>query len=135
MNLTAAEEIQIRHAVEAVDDNESVAVLKGDVAGLDQFWAADLLVNAPHNRVSSPEKRREFMMHGTGLQYSSFERHREAMVIRPTCAVTMGYEVVVPKGDVPDARKTIHRRYTNIYFFDDGGWRMIGRQATNISVN
>jgi hypothetical protein len=55
-------------------------------------------------------------------------------VIRRDCAVTMGYEIVVPKGNVPDSGKTINRRYTNIYFFEDGGWRLIARQATNISV-
>jgi len=26
------------------------------------------------------------------------------------------------------------RRYTNIYSFDDGAWRVIARQATNISI-
>ena len=26
------------------------------------------------------------------------------------------------------------RRYTNIYSFDDGAWRAIARQATNISI-
>ncbi len=74
------------------------------------------------------------MKQHTGLQYSSFERHREATIIRRNCAVTMGYEIVVPKGNVPNSGKTINRRYTNIYCFEDGGWRIIARQATNASV-
>ena len=46
----------------------------------------------------------------------------------------MGYEFVVPKGNVPNSGKTINRRYTNIYYFEEGDWRVIARQATNISV-
>jgi hypothetical protein len=74
------------------------------------------------------------MKQHTGLQYSKFERHSEATVIRRDCAVTMGCAIVVPKGNVPDSGKTINRRYTNIHHLEDGGWRLIARQATNISV-
>jgi hypothetical protein len=59
----------------------------------------------------------------TALQYSHFERHREATIVRRKCAVTMGYEIVVPTGNVPNSGKTVTRRYTNIYYFEDGGWR------------
>jgi hypothetical protein len=46
----------------------------------------------------------------------------------------MGYKIVVPTGNVAISGKTINRRYTNIYYFDDGAWRVIARQASNISV-
>src|SRR5271167_2781480 len=51
MSVTADEEAQIRKAVEAIDDEEPVGVLKGDVSALTRFWAADLTVNAPTNQV------------------------------------------------------------------------------------
>lgn len=133
MNLTAEEEAQIRQVVEAIDDAEPVGVLNGDEAQT-RFWAADLTVNAPNNQVLRLAEVLERMKQRTGLQYSSFERHREATVVRQNCAVTMGYEVVVPKGSVPNSGKTIHRRYTNIYYFENGAWRVIARQATNVSV-
>jgi hypothetical protein len=135
MKLSKDEEAQIRKAVEAIEDEQAVAVLKGDSAALRRFWDQDFTVNAPHNQIVEP--RSEILKRveqRTGLQYSSLEVHREATVIRRDCVVTMGYEIVVPKGDVPDSGKTINRRYTNIYYFDDGGWRLIARQATNISV-
>lgn len=91
-------------------------------------------MNAPSNRVVRHDQILGMMKQHTGLQYSSFERHREAIIIRPKSAVTMGYEIVVPKGLVPDSGKTINRRYTNIYYLEDGGWRIIARQATNVSV-
>lgn len=71
------------------------------------------------------------MKQQTGLQYSSFERHREAMVIRRDCVATMGYEVVVPK---KCAKFWQDRRCTNVYDFEDGAWRPIARQATNVCV-
>ena len=74
------------------------------------------------------------MRQHTGLQYSLAERPREAMIIRRDCVVMMGYEIVVPKGNVPNSGKTINRRYTKFYFFEDGRWRLIGRQATNVSL-
>jgi len=134
MSLTADEEAQIRQAVEAIDDEEPAGVLEGDEAAQTRFWAMDVTVNAPNNQVLRHAEILERMKQHTGLQYSSFERHREATVIRRNCAVTMGYEIVVPKGNVPNSGKTINRRYTNIYYFEDGGWRIIARQATNVFV-
>ncbi len=134
MSLTAHEEAEIRKTVEAIDDEEPAGVLKGDVAGQARFWAKDLTVNAPNNHVVRLAEVLERMKQQTGLQYSSFERHREATIVRRNCVVTMGYEIVVPKGNVPNSGKTINRRYTNIYYLEDDGWRAIARQATNISV-
>ena len=134
MSLTADEEAQIRKTVEAIDDEEPAGVLKGDPTAQTRFWAPDMTVNGPGNRVIHHDQILGLMKQHTGLQYSSFERHREATVVRRNCAVTMGYEIVVPKGNVPNSGKTINRRYTNIYYFEVGGWRVIARQATNVSV-
>jgi hypothetical protein len=94
-----------------------------------------LIVNAPGNQIRRSAEILELMKQHTGLQYSSFERYREATVIRRDCAVTMGYKIVVPTGNVPDSGKMINRRYTNIYYLEDGGWHLIARQATNVSVH
>jgi hypothetical protein len=134
MSLSANEEAQIREAIEAKEAEEMQFVLEGDESGATRDWAEDLAVNAPNNQVMLKPQILELMKHHTGLQYSSAQRHREAMVIRRDCVVTMGYEIVVPKGNVPNSGKTINRRYTNIYYFEDGAWRLIGRQATNLTV-
>jgi hypothetical protein len=134
MRLAADEEAQIRKTVEAIDDEEPASVLKEGQAAQTRYWAPDLIVNAPNNQVLRLAEVLERMKQQTALQYSSFERHREATIVRRNCAVTMGYEIVVPKGNVPNSGKTINRRYTNIYYFEDGGWRAIARQATNVSV-
>lgn len=134
MNLSKDEENQIRKAIEAMEEEEIRFVLEGDTAGATRDWADDLAVNAPNNQVMRKPGILELMRQHTGLQYSLAERHRQAMIIRRDCVVTMGYEIVVPKGNVPNSGKTINRRYTNIYYLENGGWRLIARQATNISV-
>jgi hypothetical protein len=134
MSLSADEEKQIRKAIEAIDDQEPVGVLKGDEAAQTHLWADDFTVNAPNNRIMGKAQILELMKQHTGLQYSSFERHREATVIRRDCAVTMGYEIVVPKGNVPNSGKTINRRYSNTYYLQSGRWSLIARQATIVSV-
>jgi hypothetical protein len=134
MRLAADEEAQIRKTVEAIDDEEPASVLKEGQSAQTRYWAPDLIVNAPNNQILRLAEVLERMKQQTALQYSSFERHREATIVRRNCAVTMGYEIVVPKGNVPNSGKTINRRYTNIYYFEDGGWRAIARQATNVSV-
>jgi hypothetical protein len=104
------QEDEIRKAIEAMEEEELRFVLSGDVAGATRDWADDLSVNAPNHQVMRKPAILEPMRQHTGLQYSSAEPHREAMIIGRDCIVTMGYEIVVPKGDVPNSGKTINRR-------------------------
>jgi ketosteroid isomerase-like protein len=134
MSLSADEEARIRKTVEALEEEEIQLVLAGDIAGAAREMADDVAVNAPNNQVVHKAEILEHMKRKTALQCSSVERRREAMVIRLDCVVTMGYEIVVPTGNVPNSGKTIGRRYTNVYHFDDDQWRIIARQATNVSV-
>jgi hypothetical protein len=134
MGSTEQDESAVRKAIEAMDDAEAAAVLTGDPQGPARLWANDLIVNAPNNQVMRFAQILDRMTHQTALQYSSFERHREATLVRRDCAVTMGYEIVVPTGNVPNAGKTVTRRYTNIYHLEEGGWRVIARQVTNAAV-
>jgi ketosteroid isomerase-like protein len=134
MSLSADEEARIRKTVEALEEEEIQLVLAGDIAGAAREMADDVAVHAPNNQIVHKPEILEHMKRQTALQYSSVERWQEAMVVRRDCVVTMGYEIVVPKGNVPNSGKTVNRRYTNIYHFDDGQWRVIARQATNVSV-
>ena len=133
-NMSKDEENQIRKAIDTLEEEELSFVLKGDEMAATREWSEDLAVNAPSNQIRRKPEILKLMEQHTGLQYSSFQRHREAIVIRRDCVVSMGYELVVPKGNVPDSGKTINRRYTNVYYLDDGGWRLVARQATNVSV-
>ena len=84
MSLTAEKKAQIRQVVEAIDDEGPAGVLKGDPTALARLCAPDLIVNAPNNQVLRLAEVLERMKQHTGLQYSSFERHREATLVIDT---------------------------------------------------
>jgi hypothetical protein len=134
MSLSRDEENQIRKAIEAIEEENILNILKGDEAAAAHLWADDLILNAPNNQVLRKPQILERTKQHIALQYSSWEQHREAMLLRRDCVVTMGYEVIVQKGDVPNSGKTIKRRYTNVHYFEEGRWRLVARQTTDISA-
>lgn len=115
--------------VRALDRQEADAVLRGDFATVERLWASDLIVNNPFNQVvqgaSGPIR--------TGaLTYSSFVREVESVQVLDNTVIVMGRETVVPKDDSPDAGRTIHRRYTNVWVRRGGEWRLTARHANVI---
>lgn len=118
--LTAEQEIR------QVDAREAEAVLRGDYETIDRLWAADIVVNNPFNMVVEGAKG---PIRTGALTYASFERQVESVQVHGDTAIVMGNEVVVPKGSAPDAGKTIHRRYTNLWMKRDGAWRLTARHA------
>jgi len=107
-NRNAALEQEIRQ----LDRKEADAVLNGDFATVEQFWAKDFTVNNPFNKVQQASTG---PIRTGALTYSSFVREIESIQIHGDTVIVMGSETVVPKGNSPDAGKTIHRRYTNIW--------------------
>jgi len=130
----AAAEKSIRHTVEEIEDEDTEAVRTNDLVELDRLWSDDLTVNNPNNRIVGKQEVFGFMKKRTGLQYDSYERHREATVVKSDVVVTMGYEAVTPKAGTENAGKTETRQYTNVWHLESGHWRLIARQATNIAV-
>lgn len=86
------------------------AVLRGDLAAMDKIWTKDFRVNNPFNEVDKADRIRI-----GAVTYSSFVREPESIMIHGNTVIVMGRETVVPKGNSPDAGKTIRRRYTNIW--------------------
>ena len=67
------------------------------------------------------------------LDYASFEREIEAVLIHGDTAILMGLETVKPRNKAPLAGQTVRRRFTNIWMKRDGRWQLTARQATVIS--
>lgn len=132
--ISPEDESRIRKEIDTLEEKQRLDVLNGNVDDTAALMAEDIAVNAPDNRVHRKAEITNMMKQHTGLQYTQLDVHREAIVIRPDLVETMGYEVVVPKGNVPNAGKKVTRRYINIYIHEAGRWRLIGRQATNISI-
>ncbi len=120
----------IEQEIRKLDLAHADAVLRGDLAAMDKIWTADFKVNNPFNEVDKADRIR------TGaVTYSSFERVAETVLVHKNTVIVMGRETVVPKGNSPDAGKTINRRYTNIYMKREGKWRLIARHASVICQN
>ena len=125
---TAADEAAVRR----LDEQERVAVLKGDRGALERLWSKQLTVNAPTNRVS-PDRQAVLDLIARGvLHYSSFERVVEAVRLYGDVAVIMGAETARPVGKAPGAGELVHRRFTNIWQKDGGSWIMIARHAATV---
>ncbi|MDQ3131892.1 MAG: hypothetical protein M3Q99_14185 [Acidobacteriota bacterium] len=56
----------------------------------------------------------------------------EYIQVHQNTVIVMGRETVVPKGNSPDAGKTINRRYTHIWMEKKDKWRLIARHASVI---
>lgn len=120
----------IEQEVKKLDLAHADAVLRGDLEAMDKYWTEDFIVNNPFNEIDQADRIRK----GT-VTYSSFLRESEAIKVHGNTVIIMGKETVVPKGNSPEAGKTIHRRYTNIWMNRDGQWRLIARHASVICPN
>ena len=118
---------KIEQEIRRLDLAHADAILRGDLPALDKLWTEDFKVNNPFNQVDRADRIR------TGVvTYSSFIREPETVLIHGDTVIVMGREIVVPKGNSPDAGKTINRRYTNIWMKRSGRWRLVARHASVI---
>ena len=118
---------QIEQEIRRLDVAHADAILRGDLVALDKLWTKDFKVNNPFNEIDQADRIR------TGaVTYSLFNRVPEAVLIHGDTVIVMGREEVVPKGNSPEAGKTINRRYTNIWMKRSGNWRLIARHASVI---
>ncbi len=104
-------------------------LLKGDTAAMARQMAPDYVVNNPFNQVinASQGPIRQGL-----LTYSSFVRDVERVLNHGQTVIVMGAETVVPSGQSPDAGKTIHRRFTNVWMNTTGNWLLVARHASVI---
>ena len=127
---SAKQKAAIEQEIRRLDAAHADAVLRGDLAAMDKIWTKDFKVNNPFNEVDKAMRIR------TGaVTYSSFVREPESIQIFKDTVIVMGRETVVPKGNSPEAGKTINRRYTNIWMKREGKWRLVARHASVICQN
>lgn len=124
------EKLAIEQEVRKLDLEHADAVLRGDQTAMNKYWTEDFIVTNPFNEIDQADRIKKGI-----VTYSSFIRESEAIRVHGNTVIVMGKETVVPKGNSPDAGKTINRRYTNIWMIRDGKWRLIARHANVICAN
>jgi ketosteroid isomerase-like protein len=123
----AKQDDDLEREIRKLEQAQVDAGLRGDVAAMKKNWAEDYVVNNPFYEAVDASKGP--IAAGT-LRYSSFVREVERVLLRGDTVIVMGREVVVPKGDSPDAGKTINRRFTNIWMKRGGRWLLTARHAS-----
>lgn len=122
----------LEQKIRGFEQGEVDALLRDDLVAVRAHWAEDYTVNNPFNRVV---KASEGPINAGSLTYSSFVREIESVQIYSGTVIVMGRETVVPKGNSPDAGKTIHRRFTNIWMRRNGRWLLTARHASVVCGN
>lgn len=119
-------------ALLAADSRQRAAVANVDLAAIAAGAHPNLRVNAPNNRILTRDDL--VRMVGSGeIRNEVFERVPEQVVVTGDVGVVMGRERVYPGAASEQARmygrRTLERRYTNVYLRERGAWRHLARHA------
>ena len=123
------EEIEIRN----LENAQRQAFMEKDTAKLFKLFSPDFVVNAPTNKITTLQELVQLMRQGA-VDMEVFERITERVTFNNNIAIAMGNETLHPTGKMPNAGKTVKRRYTNIWMKNERGWQLVARQASIISV-
>lgn len=131
-----AEQSADERAVLAADAQQRLAVASVDVAAIERISHPHLRVNAPSNKILTREDLMRMVASGE-IRNEVFERVPEEVMITGNVAVVMGHETVFPGEGSEQARmygrRTLDRRYTNVYIRKGGVWRHLARHANIIA--
>lgn len=121
-------EVEIRK----LDLAEAEAIKRRDFAALNKLLAEDFTVNSPRNEIIKGREGVYALIRSGVVNYSSFEREPEVVLIYKHTVVVMGRESIKPTGNAPGAGQTVRRRYTNIWVERKGKWLLTARHASVI---
>ena len=107
--------------------------MKKDTTTLFRIFSPTFVVNAPTNKVTTLQDLKLLIRKGE-VEMESFERVTEQVTFNNNIAIAMGHETLHPTGKMPNAGKTVKRRYTNIWMKNKKSWQLVARQSTIISV-
>jgi ketosteroid isomerase-like protein len=124
-----ATETEIRN----LENAQREAFLKKDTMALYKLFSPYFVVNAPTNKITTLQQLKLLIRTGE-VDMETFDRVTEKITFVENIAIAMGNETLKPTGKMPNAGKTVKRRYTNIWMKNKTGWQLVARQATIISV-
>ena len=120
-------------SLRAADAEQMRIIVQQDATAQRQFMHPNYIINAPANRVLRKSQVVSMLAQG-GMASERFEREIEGTAITGNVGIVMGREIVKPSaaselGKLHPA-KTLQRRFTNVFLFENGKWRFLARQAT-----
>lgn len=120
-------------SLRAADAEQMRIIVEGDAEAQQSFMHPNYLLNGPSNRVLRKPELVDMLAQGK-MASDRFEREIEGVAITGNVGIVMGREVVQPRPGsqlgMLHGDKTLHRRFTNVFLFEDGQWRFLARQAS-----
>ena len=120
----------------AADAEQMRIIVEGDAKAQQAFMHPNYIINGPSNEVRHKPVLVEMLAHGK-MASDRFERVIEGLAITENVGIVMGREVVHPLTNSQlgtlHGNKVLHRRFTNVFLFQDGKWRFLARQATIVN--
>jgi hypothetical protein len=118
------------------DAEQMRIIVDQDVEAQKAFMHPNYIINTPANQVDRKDQIIARFARG-GMASESFERTIEGSAITGQVGIVMGRETVKPAPGSQLGRlhpgKTLNRRFTNVFLWEDGKWRFLARQATVVT--
>ena len=110
------------------------ALLSGDAAADTDSYSSTFVANTPDRGVLKRDELLPFFASGA-VRYDDIHQNIEyAAAHGEGTVVLMGVEIVVPGAGLGDAGKHVHRRFTDIFRYENGKWRHDLRHANVVLV-
>jgi ketosteroid isomerase-like protein len=122
----------VEQEIRRLDLAEAEAIQKKDFQALEKITAEDFTTNSPRNEIVKGNEGVKNLIRQGVIDYASFVRETEAVLIYEKTAITMGHETIVMGEKSPQKGQTIRRRYTNIWMKRNGKWLLTARHANII---
>jgi hypothetical protein len=121
-------------AIRKVSALEVNAFLTNDTVSLVKLWSPDYVVMNPFNKIVTFNEIKS-LMRTAKINQVRFERIIEKITMIQNLAIEMGQEIPDQKSAVAGVPKNVTspRRFTNVWQKTNESWRLIARQATNVS--
>lgn len=132
----AADSGPTEESLRAADMAQLEAGARSDPAATEAIQHPNYLGNAPNNRVVDAATVRRLMASGQ-IASDAFKRQVERVAVTGDVGVVMGREeIVAAKGSISKdmfASGPLVRRFTNVYLFEGGRWRLLARHANVVA--
>ena len=124
-------------SLRAADAEQMRIIVQGDAEAQSRFMHPNYILNGPSNRVLRKAVLVKMLAEGK-MASDRFERTIEGTAITGNVGIVMGSETVKPSAGSSLGEKfgsrNLTRRFTNVFIFEDGGWRFLARQASVVDL-
>ena len=115
-----------RGEIEALEQREAAAMLRGDVATLESLWSDDLIVNSSVNLIAGKQLLLELIRSGR-LRLRTFERRTARLADTGDLVVATGSETSQLISET--LRDELFCSYMNTWARHNGAWKLVGRHV------